>query len=59
MKPARTLALKRETLRQLTDGELDAIAGGQEQTRQSCLNYISCYLTACLPTYTCTQVTTR
>lgn len=58
MKAARTLALKSETLRQLTDGELDAVAGGA-QTRYSCLDYISCYVEQCLPTYQCTQVTSR
>ncbi len=45
----RTLSLKRDVLRDLTTDELRDVAGGA--TGFSCLDYISCYPTQCLPTF--------
>ena len=42
----RTLSLKREALQQLSDGELDEIAGGTRTF--SCLDYISCFPWECV-----------
>ncbi len=49
MKPSRTLALKREALRELTAAELDAVAGAGA-TDMSCLDAISACV-PCLPTF--------
>lgn len=47
MNPPRTLALKREALRRLTDDELHGVAGG-DATLLSCLDYVSCHILQCL-----------
>ena len=62
----RTLALKKETLAELTDGELGDIAGASFPTKYNCTeSYQVCNplsidlcvqvisLRPCLPTYTC------
>lgn len=55
MNPSRTLMLKRESLQQLTSGELDSVVGAA-QTRYSCLDGISCWWWQCVPTlYVCTE----
>lgn len=46
----RTLALKREVLQELAPSDLaGVVAGAQDQTNASCLDYISCWWYQCVP----------
>ncbi len=48
----RKLSLKRDVLQELTPHELSGVAGGRDtNTCISCLDYISCWLADCLPTF--------
>jgi hypothetical protein len=44
----RSLVLRRDVLRSLTEDELGGIAAGTFGTAYSCLDYVSCYLLDCL-----------
>ncbi|HEX8001091.1 MAG TPA: hypothetical protein VF519_00180 [Mycobacteriales bacterium] len=45
------LVLRSESVRELSVGELESVAGGVTLTCFSCLDYISCNPVACLPTF--------
>lgn len=47
----RTLSLRRSVLRELTSDELAGVPAGNASL--SCLDYVSCFLTDCLPTRYC------
>lgn len=54
----RTLSLKREVLQELSDADLQVVAGAANDTKQtlySCLDFITCAIPFCLvpPTVLC------
>ena len=47
----RKLSLKKDVLRELTTDELRGVNAGTRDTMYSCMTFISCYVTDCLPTF--------
>ena len=51
---ARTLILKRDVLRELSNDELSGVVAGTRETMYSCLDYVSCHIVDCLADRTST-----